>query len=75
MLECLVNGCVVPEGELSRLILWAIVAGVGVGVVCSTVLGKALDLGLLIVERRHRIEDARNRDHSKVPPIRGRDAS
>lgn len=71
MFGCLVNGCVVPEAELSRLILWAIVVGVGTGVMFSTVLSKALDLVLLIVKRRHRIEDARNRDHSKVPSIHG----
>lgn len=71
MLACLVNGCVVPEGELTRLILWAIVSGLCAGVMFSTILSKALDLVLLMVERRHRIEAARNRDHSAVPDIRG----
>ncbi|MGJ7526546.1 hypothetical protein [Variovorax sp. GB1P17] len=71
MLGCLINGCVVPEGELARLVLWAIVVGVATGVMFSTVISKALDLALLVVERRHRIEAARTRDHSQVPSIHG----
>lgn len=71
MLGCLVNGCVVPESELWRLIFAAIVLGVAGGIVCSTILGKALDLCLLLVERAERIARARERDHSKVPSIHG----
>ena len=69
MLGCLINGCLVPEGELWRLVFAAIALGVCGGVVFSTVLGKALDLVLLFVERRHRIEAARERIHALVPPM------
>jgi hypothetical protein len=61
MLGCLINGCVVPEAELWRLVFAAIALGV--------VISKALDLALMLVERRQRIEAARTRDHSKVPSI------
>ena len=71
MLGCLVNGCVVPESELWRLIFAAIALGVAGGIMFSTVISKALDLVLLLVERRDRIEAARTRDHSQVPSIRG----
>ncbi|WP_093247308.1 hypothetical protein [Variovorax sp. EL159] len=67
----MINGCVVPESELWRLIFAAIAVGVAGGVVFSTVISKALDLALLVVERRHRIEAARTRDHSQVPSIHG----
>ncbi|RSZ40956.1 MULTISPECIES: hypothetical protein [Bacteria] len=72
MLACLIDGCVLPEAELSRLVLWAIVVGVGFGVMCSAILSKALDLALLVVERRYRIEDARHRDHAAVPSMHWR---
>lgn len=71
MLGCLINGCVVAEGELWRLIFAAIAVGVAGGIVFSTILGKVLDLALLVVERRDRIEAARTRDHSQVPSIHG----
>ncbi|WP_432727573.1 hypothetical protein [Variovorax sp. W6] len=71
MLACLIDGCVVPQGDLTRLILWVVLLGICTGIMFSTILSKALDLALLVVERRYRIEDARNRDHSKVPSIHG----
>ncbi|MFV0678270.1 hypothetical protein [Variovorax sp. tm] len=51
--------------------LWAIVIGCMCGVLLSRFIVSALDLVLYLVQRRDRINAARARDHSKVPPING----
>lgn len=71
MIACLIDGCIVPPSEVWRVFLSATAVGIGGGICLSTVLSKALDLALMVVERRHRIEAARTRDHSQVPSIHG----
>lgn len=56
---------------LLELSLWALVVGAGLGFIFSRMLEKVIDLVLALMERRKRIDAARNRDHSKVPSIHG----
>lgn len=51
--------------------LHAIVIGCMVGFLFSRLLDRVIDLVLYLIQRRDRIEAARNRDHSKVPSIHG----
>lgn len=51
------------------MVLWACLLGCMAGFVCSRLLEKVIDLWLYFMQRRDRIEAARNRDHSLVPPI------
>jgi uncharacterized protein with PhoU and TrkA domain len=52
------------------LALTAMLLGSMVGFICSRMLEKLLDLVLYRIQRRERIEAARTRDHSLVPPIK-----
>ncbi|WP_418121299.1 hypothetical protein [Variovorax sp. 160MFSha2.1] len=53
------------------LALHAILIGCMAGFFCSRLLDKGIDFVLYLIERRDRINAARNRDHSKVPSIHG----
>jgi len=53
------------------LALHAILIGCMVGFFFSRLMDKAIDFVLYLIERRDRINAARNRDHSKVPSIHG----
>lgn len=51
--------------------LWAIVLGCMCGFLLSRIFVVIPELVLYLIQRRDRIEAARNRDHSKVPSIHG----
>lgn len=53
-----------------EMALWAIVIGCMAGFLFSRLLDRVIDLVLYLLQRRDRIEAARNRDHSLVPPIK-----
>jgi hypothetical protein len=52
------------------LALTAMLLGSMLGFLFSRMLDKVLDLVLYVIARRARIEAARTRDHSLVPPIK-----
>ena len=53
-----------------EMALWAIVIGCMAGFLFSRLLDRVIDLVLYLLQRRDRIEAARKRDHSLVPPIK-----
>ena len=55
------------------LALHAILIGCMAGFFCSRLLDKGIDFVLYLIERRDRIEAARNRDHAAIPVLHWRD--